>query len=228
MTPAFAAGSCRETTFISNLLWLILRNWYLWCSLITFWNSISQMFNEMSFESASLQCLALALCVAAWFDNRKHVKPPTGTWDLMRLFEQKVCQKTHQCAIVDFLSAEKDPQHQRFFDWNPPLRCICTAKTRLLQQICFSNPSAFVKPLQHQLTTPNPWPTFTNLTPNIALLTRHMSSPCRSWPWREATRHRCSQRCRWISSLSCPWDVPGGRSSRGAMGWWVASGKVKI
>lgn len=47
-----------------------------------------------------------------------------------------------------------------------------------------------------------------------------MSSPCRSWPWREATRHRCSRRCRWISSLSCPWDAPGGRSSRGAMGWW--------
>lgn len=69
----------------------------------------------MSLESASLQCLALALCVAAWFDNRKHVKPPTGTWDLMRLFEQKVCHKTHQCAIVDFLSTEKDPSHQRFF-----------------------------------------------------------------------------------------------------------------
>lgn len=36
VTPAFAAGSCRETTFISNLSWLILRNWYLWCSSITF------------------------------------------------------------------------------------------------------------------------------------------------------------------------------------------------
>lgn len=184
-------------------------------SLITFWLCIPHMFNEMP-RQLLLQCLAFSALVAAWFDNRNMPSSQQEHGMIHFCFQSRFAKS----ALVDFPNpnAEKDPLHQRFFETQLLDTQQHDILQFLLQQTCFSKSSILVKP-PHQLATPNPWPTFTNSAPDIALLTRHMSSPCRSWPWREATRHRCSRRCRWISSLSCPWDAPGGRSSLGAMVW---------
>ena len=106
--------------------------------------------------------------------------------------QEHVCKealpKSHQCASgFSKSNAEKDPPHQRFFGRSTLRSIHYTIKVikgiflSFFATNLFSKSSFFVKP-PHQHTTPNPLPTFTNLAPNIACLTRHMSSPCRSWP----------------------------------------------